>query len=170
MSRELITPGQPLTVAALDRTFNGRAKDVLVVSDGTGVGTSDLNLGNVKIGGRSVLGDPSITNTTGLATNLCTMQLRDAAGNNVTEQRVVYIWLSTTALGVTPAGTTGLTTTLTAGTIINTVTANLQFQAMTDVTGKITVSLADATGGENRFVNFVVDDRPYASTLVQAAP
>lgn len=176
MSRELINPGNPFTVAALDRTFGSRAADVLTVSDGWSLPTNQSprtptnDMGNVKIGGRSVLGDPLITNTTGLASNTCTLQLRDANGNNVNEQRVVYIWLTTTALGATPAGTTGLTTTISTGTLINTVTANLQFSALTDVTGKLVVTLADATGGENRFVNFSVDDRPYASTLVQAAP
>lgn len=174
MSRELVTPGQPLTVAAVDRTFGaGRPNNVLVVSDGYSVDTPKVatnDFGNVKIGGRSVLGDPTLVSTSGLASNTVTMQLRDANGNPVLEQRVVYIWLSTTALGATPAGTTGLTTTISTGVLINTVVANLQFQAMTDVTGKLVVTLADATGGETRFVNIVVDDRPYASTAVIAAP
>src|SRR4051812_6503197 len=98
MSTEIISAGAPLEIKALDRGFGGRATTVLRVDDGkpdpvTGLAT---NLGNVRIGGRTVLGDPTITTVSASATNTATLQLRDANGNAHAGVRNVFFWVSAT--------------------------------------------------------------------------
>lgn len=177
MSTEILSAGSPFIVKALDRTFGGRSNPPhpLVISDGlpsTDPGRVPLggDLGNILQGGRTVMGDAAVTSVSLTATNTATLQLRDCGGNAHLGIRTVKVWLSTTAGGTTAPGTTGLTTTVTTGGIIDTITANLSFLCVTDATGKLVVQAADATGGETRFVNFAVDDKIFTPAALVSPP
>lgn len=175
MSKEIISAGAPFTIASLDRGFGGRAKNVLVISDGMpstdpGRIPAGGDLGNILMGGRTVLGDATVTSVSLTATNTATLQLNDCGGNAHQGVRTVKVWLSTTAGGTTAPGTTGLTTTVTTGGIIDTITANLSFLCVTDPTGKLVVQAADAAGGETRFVNFAVDGKVFTPPALISPP
>lgn len=172
MSTEIISAGSPLEIKVLDRTFSGRAKNVLVVSDGrpsldAGRVPAGGDLGNILQGGRSVMGDPTITTTSGGASNTVTLQLNDCGGNAHQGIRRVFAWVSATA-GATSVGTsvTGLTTTVSTGVAITAVVGNLSVDALTDVNGRLVITLADAAGTETRFVNFAVDGKIFSSSAV----
>jgi hypothetical protein len=158
MSREVVSPGSPFSIAWYDRGFGSVPRDVINV-DGAD--------GSVTIGGRELVGTPTVTSTTGAASNTATLQLRDAAGNALAEARRVFFWVSATA-GATSVGTdtTGLTTTVTTGVAITAVAGNLSGDALTDATGKLVITLADAAGTTTRFVNFSVDGKTFSSAAV----
>lgn len=173
MSREIVSPGAPLSIASYDRGYGAAPVDVLVVGDGRVLDASGnvIPLGDVKIGGRTVLGNPSVTSTSGAASNTVTLQLRDAAGNAHSGVRRVFVWVSATA-GATSVGTstTGLTTTVSTGVAVTAVAGNLSVEALTDATGKLVITLADAAGAETRFVNFAMDGKVFSSTAVISPP
>lgn len=169
MSTEIISEGSAFEIKALDRAFGGRATTVLRVDDGkpdpiTGLATG---LGDIRIGGHSVLGTPSITTTSGAASNTVTLQLLDANGNAFRGVRRIYFWLSATA-GATSVGldVTGLTTTLSTGTLITAIAGMLTGDGLTTATGRAVVTLADAAGATTRYVNFAIDGKIYSSTAV----
>jgi hypothetical protein len=163
MSTELVTPGQDFLIKQLDRSFGGRSVDLFKVDGNTGkvAVTTDMS-----INGRTFLNAPTVTSTTAGASNTATLQLKDGSGGNHAGIRKVYVWLSTTAGGVTPASTTGLTTTVSTGALINADVANLVFQTLTDATGKLVITVADAAGAETRFVNFELDGKVYSSAAI----
>jgi hypothetical protein len=96
-----------------------------------------------------------------------TIQLKDAAGTNMALACRISVWLSDSAKG-TPvgAGTTGLTTTFTTGTIALTKLSNLDFDVISDGSGVIVCRVTDTNGTETRYVNVAVNGVVYASAAV----
>lgn len=165
MAKEIVSQGAPYTIDYEDRTFNGGRKNAVTVSDVDGTFTHNTP---VVLGGYAIPGTPSIVSTTGLASNTVTLQMRDAGGNNLPGIKKVYAWVSATA-GATAVGTdtTGLTTTVTVGALVVAAElANLAFECLTDATGKLQLTLADAAGTTTRFVNFAIGEAVYSSAAV----
>lgn len=169
MSREIVTFGQPFSVAFLDRSFGGGpAKDIVNVDGGSPDSSgSATQPGNIRLGGRTVLGDATVVSTTGGASNTATLQLKDCAGNNHAGVRRVFAWVSATA-GATSVGTdvTGLTTSVTTGVAITAVAGNLSVDCLTTSNGVLVITLADAAGLTTRFVNFAVDGKVFSSAAI----
>lgn len=165
MSREIVSPGAPFSIAYSDRSFGARAKDVLQVSgdDGSIAVATPLTIGAVT--------QPGVPTVTVAAksgdTVAVTFQARDGAGNALAGLRKVFVWVSATA-GATSVGTstTGLTTAVTTGIQISVPVANLVSECLTDATGKLVVTLTDAAGTETRFVNFAMGHSIVSSTAV----
>lgn len=160
MSTEIIDEGNPFLIKLLSRVFGGRQSDIFKVSTDEGV----------KVGARKVIGTPTVSRTTGSASCTATLQLYDCAGNALQEVRRVFAWVSATA-GATSVGTstTGLTTSVSTGVAITAVAGNLSVDALTDSTGKLVITLADAAGAETRYVNFSVDGKIYSSAAIVTA-
>lgn len=158
MSREIVTQGQPHTIAYLDRGFGGRAQDVLTVSDIDG--TVEIKNVPFKINGSMQPGSAKVTVGAKVTdTVTCVLQLRDGAGNNLGRKCRITAWVSATA-GATSVGTstTGLTTAVTVGIAVYVPVANLVFECLTDATGNLTMTLTDSAGAETRFLNFELPD------------
>lgn len=168
MSREIISPGNPFSIAAYDRGFGSVPKNILVVHSGSpdanGVPTQ---LGQLQLGGNAVMGTPAVSSTTGAASNTATIQLQDCYGNAFAGVRRVFFWVSATA-GATSVGTstTGLTTTVTTGVAVTAVAGNLSGDCLTDATGKLVVTLADSAGTETRYCNFAIEGRIYSTAAI----
>jgi hypothetical protein len=104
------------------------------------------------------------------ATRTVTIQVKDAGGTNMALVGRYDVWVSASAKG-TPIGTstTGLTTSFTTGTLALTKLANLDFEVLSDASGVIVAQLADAAGGETRYVNIAINGVVYASAAVITA-
>lgn len=154
----IVTKGEPLKVHFLNRIFGNRKRLVFQVNDVTG---------NVEIGGVVQHGAPTFTygGTAGAPT--ITVQMKDSAGNNLSQKSRLNVWVSATA-GATPIDTdvTGLTTTFTTGSIALTKLANLDFDIITAATGKLTAVLTDAAGATTRFVNVQIGNKVYSSKAI----
>lgn len=163
MSREIVTQGQPLTVAYLDRGFGGRAIDVLTVDGDNGGAIAMGQASKLTIGNTAQLGTPVVSQTAlgvPAADSIdVSLQLKDGAGNKISQKRRVLCWVSATA-GATSVGTdtTGLTTAVQTGIAIYVPVANLVFECLTDATGLLKVRVTDGAGAQTRFVNFALDD------------
>lgn len=96
-----------------------------------------------------------------------TIQVKDAAGTNMALVGRYDVWLSTAAKG-SPIGTstTGLTTTIPAGTLALTKLPNLDFEILSTAAGALSVLVTDTNGTETRFVNIAVNGVVYASAAV----
>lgn len=96
------------------------AKDIITLSATFVVGTEAANAINVAV------------------------QLKDGAGVNVAERKVLQWYLATNATGATPAGTapTGKVAAGAAGALIESIN-NLSGMAVTNATGQLDVTLTD---------------------------
>jgi hypothetical protein len=158
MSKEIISQGNPFAVEFRDREFGKGASKSVINADETGL----------KLGGRTVLGDPSVSVGALTANKVqVTFQLNDCLGNPHLAVRRVFVWVSATP-GATSVGTstTGLTTSVDTGVAITAVSGNLTVDCLTDATGKLVIGLTDAAGAETRYVNFAVDDKIFSSAAV----
>jgi hypothetical protein len=154
----IVSLGEPFQIEYLNRKFNNRSRVVFKVNGDTG---------SVEIGGVAQQGAPTFAygGTAGAPT--VTVQLKDAAGNNLSRKSRVDVWLSATA-GGTPVGvdTTGLTTTFTTGVVALTKLAELDFDIITAATGALVAVLTDAAGATTRYVNVQVDGKVYSSKAI----
>lgn len=97
--------------------------------------------------GRSPLSSATITAAAEAADEIdVTIQLQDADGENWNERTMVSVWWCSDADATVPAGPTGvgdITTEGTAGGILETLTATMSFQCVTDEAGSLVLTLAD---------------------------
>jgi hypothetical protein len=93
-----------------------------------------------------------------------TVQLKDAAGNNLAEQRLVRVMVNpTAALGAPAATGTDTFGAPSAGAIYQTVTAKADYWALTDNTGKYVFSLTHNDAGTSRWVAVAVGSKVVSS-------
>lgn len=93
-----------------------------------------------------------------------TVQLKDAAGNNLAEQRLIRLCVNPTASLSAPAATgTDTFGAPSAGTIHRTITAKADYEVMTDATGKYVFELTHNDAGTSRFIDVFADSKPISS-------
>lgn len=157
----VVSLGEPFVIKYLNRAYGGRSptRDAFKVDED----------GSVLVGGRELGGIPTLVVGGTAASRTVTIQLKDAAGNNLSQKSRLAVWLSATAGAGPDADTTGLTTTISTGVTAQTKTANLDFDAITTAAGKIVVTVADAAGAQTRYVNVQIDGKVYTSPAVVTA-
>jgi hypothetical protein len=160
----IVSLGEPHIIEFLDRKYGGRSRTTPVFK------VNDEN-GGVEIGGVSQAGVPTITYGGSAGAPTITFQMKNANGVNLSQKSRLAVWVSATA-GGTPVGTdtTGLTTTFTAGVIALTKLAQLDFDIITDATGKLTAVLTDAAGATTRYVNVQIGNKVYSSKAIISPP
>ncbi len=96
-----------------------------------------------------------------------TVQLKDAGGSDMASVCRVSAWLSDTAKG-TPIGqvTTGLTTTVPAGTVALIKLANMDYDILSTALGAFQVLVTDTNGTQTRYLNVSVNGVVYASAAI----
>jgi hypothetical protein len=96
-----------------------------------------------------------------------TVQLKDAAGNNLAEQRLIRLCVNPTAALAAPAATaTDTFGAPSAGTIHVTRTAKADYEVMTDAAGKYVFALTHNDAGSNRYIDAYADSKPISSAAI----
>jgi len=157
----VVSLGEPFLVQVLDRKFGGRMRDVFKIDED----------GSVLVGGRELLGNPVFSYAGTAGAPIVNIQIKDAAGNNIAQRNRCSVWVSATA-GGTPIGTdtTGLTTSVSTGTLALTKLANLDLDVITTAGGALGLTLTDAAGATTRFVNIQIGDKTYSSKAIISPP
>ena len=99
-------------------------------------------------------------------TGTMSIQVRDAAGNNLAQRSRVRTWISTSDYGAPVARTDFSVTT---GTELQEVEANADYEVITDATGKVVMNI-DEGGAGTVYVMAEVNGRIYSAQLDITAP
>lgn len=176
----LFLGGADAVVAALDAKTDGyiivgngtTAASVAVSGDATLANTGAVTIANNAVTDAKVssaLQDsiPQITvsgvdNTDGTGT--FTVQVKDAAGNNLEEYFKVNVWRAASAYAA-PAAATGFATA--SGTLKRTLTANADLEVITTSAGAATFTVTDAGA---HHVMAEIDGRIYTGTVTVTGP
>lgn len=117
---------------------------------------------------------PSIKSTITLGTptgktQTATIQLTDAEGNNLAGIRYVEVYMCTDTAGATPSAAGVFNTvTVSTGSLLNTITAKLKFELLTNATGQIVLTF-DNTGGGAPYTDHVVAIMANEGIIVSSA-
>lgn len=105
-------------------------------------------------------GIPTATITAGTETankRVISVQVKDAAGNNLAQKRLVRIWFASSDFGASSA-TSNTIGSVTAGTLQRTIEANAEIMVITDATGLASVELTVA-GTTTRYAMAALGER-----------
>ncbi len=96
----------------------------------------------------AVAGDPFIAESEDGLTNTVTITANDVAGSVLADTRLFRVWVSETRFGA-PSATNIETLTLSSGTAVDTITANVQYIYMSGTNGVATATIVGTAAGTN---------------------
>lgn len=127
--------------------------------------------GDLRLAAPPIDGSMSDQSTRALSasgvTQTCTFQAKDGDGNNIAAVQRVRVYLATTAAGVTLAAAANGTVAPTTGTVLKAHTAKLDWDLLTDDTGKIVLSIGN-TGGTDHYAVYVIFVLPNGKLIASA--